>query len=223
MTFRNASTAASTTGIAPAGYQPGDILLAMLSDDEAPTTFTFPSGWIQVRTDHITNGDTQSASWGWTVATGTDSFAFTFSDGGDSPTVSIWAGSALSGTPIDVTPSGNNPNSASPPSSPIAATGLSISPPDAGCDIVLLAAWDSNNGGGNTYAASGSMVVRTSGGSGFSPVAIASFTQVASGATGNQIVTRTQAGDAGNFIAYLVALAPSGGGFTNTASIAWVS
>jgi hypothetical protein len=216
MAFRSAASTTATsvgtvTATAPAGYAANDVLVAVCSSDGGPSdTIGFPLLWTKVRTDGITHGDTQTMAWGWIVATGSDSFVFTSTANSD-VSISIGAYSGRSGTPINVTPSANVSDPVTPPSSPITSTATSITPVSNGCDIVMLVGSDSNLGTQSSWSAGGSLNLRTNSGTNFSPTALSDFNQGTAGATGGLTMTRTLAGDAGNYVAYLVALTASSG------------
>jgi hypothetical protein len=224
MAFRSSSvtlfTAPNTvTATQPAGTIAGDVVIGLFSaDNSLGQNIAFPPGWTQVRSDAITNGDNQVISWGWIVSTGSESYAFTNSTGGSDNAVLLASYSGDSGTPIDITPSFNNPDLVTPPGSPVVCTGLSITPVDNGCDIVMLAGVDTNSGAASTFSASGSLNLRASTGTDLATGAIADFNQATAGATGNQTITWTSAGSVGNFVAYLIALKPLASGFNGIAT-----
>ena len=216
MAFRNASTAYtsgsnSLTGTAPSGTTAGDVLIAIFSQDGSGATLTFPTGWTKVRTDNITNGDQQTVAWGWKIATGSDSYAFTGSTGNDIG-VCIAAYTGRDGTtPVEIS-TVNNPNSASPPTSPVSvtATGLTTSNID---DIVYLGACDTNGGNGLwTSPAAMTLRTETTNSGSFCALMIGDFSQSSAGVVANQTGTWTNGTNQGNPLAYLVALQPSGGG-----------
>lgn len=217
--FRSAATSVGTlvgstwTSTAPAGYVAGDILVVIVNVDNASQTITFPAGWTQVSTDHITNGDGETMSWGWKVATGTDAFNFSVSISNIdwSTTIAAYSGRNTS-TTIDVTPSANNPNSATPPNSPISVAGTGITPVTNGCDVIWMAGIDPAVTGNGAWVAPSGMTLRsTTPSTNFAPVGLADLNQTTAAATGTLTGTWTQSGDNGNFVGYVVALRPAAG------------
>lgn len=197
-------------------YTTGDVLIAIWTQD-GNATLTKPTGWTQVRTDHVSNGDVQTMAWAWKVSTGSDSFTFTGSNG-SSMAGSVASYSGRDGTtPVEIS-SGNNPNLSTPPNSPVTLTGTGVTTSTNGCDIVMMGSVDSSGFSGS-FTAGGSLTLRTSTGTGlsFSTSALADYNQTSAGATGDQTMTWTLASTHGNFVAYLVALKPSSGGGVSVA------
>jgi hypothetical protein len=198
----------SFTANAPAGYAAGQILLGVFTSDLAGDTLSFPSGWTQVRTDSITNGDSQTVSWGWTVATGSDSFAFATS-GGYNSSVSIAAYADCDTTAPIEDSSADDPDNSSPPGSPVTVTALGLT--TANADRIVWAGAIDTNGQNGLWTPPSGMTLRTQtqdayNGGYFASSAIADLAQAAAGATGDQAGTWTQSGAAGNPVAYLIAL-----------------
>lgn len=219
--FRSAATsgAAGSLGVttftatAPAGIVAGDILVAIINLDNATQVITFPTGWTQVSTDHITNGDGETTSWGWKVATGTDAFGFswTVSNVDHEVVVAAYSGRNTT-TTIDVTPSVNNPNSATPPNSPVSVSASTITPVTNGDDVLWLAGMDPAITCNGAWTAPGTLTLRSTTPSvNCAPTALADFNQTTAAATGTLTGTWTQSGDHGNFIGYLIALRPAAG------------
>ena len=224
VTFKDAEcttgfSSSSVVATAPTGVVAGDVLVAVVSTDDSSETVT-ATGWTVVSTDSITNGDEQASALLYKVATGSDSFTFNESTNGAYTGICIGAWSGVDNTtPLDVTPSVNNPNSPTPPSSPITETATGITTVKNGDQLVWLVAQDSTSangdvsGNGPTPPSGMTSRAHTPNG-GFWNAAMADGSQTTAGATGNQSGLYTNSGDSGNFVAYLVALRPasSGGG-----------
>lgn len=202
----------SVTATAPAGVAANDILIAAINSDNGTQTLTCPTAWTLASTDHITNGDGETLFWCWKVATGTDSYVFTFNVATNVDTEIVVA--AYSGrstvSPINAT-SANNPNSGTPPNSPVSVAGTTITPTVNNCDIVWMGGVDAAVTGNGAWTAPGGTTLRsTTPSANFAPTALADLTQTTAAATGALTGVWTQSGDHGNFVGYIVALAPSG-------------
>lgn len=220
MSYRSSSkanvSATTCTPAAPAGYVAGDVLVALATNNSATGVIAFPSGWTQVRSDSGAINDGLTASWGWTIATGTDSFSWHLTGTRDfGVIVAAYTGINVS-SPIDIS-SVNGPVAAA--SSPVSTTGTGVT--TAGLDDVIHLVSGAPSGGfsaGGSWAAPSAMTLRQSspftGTGGFAMGALSDFTQTSSGATGSQVGTWTDAGSTFGYIAYLVALTPAGGAAT---------
>lgn len=232
--FRSAATSnqlgslpvTSFTATAPSGYAAGDILVAMANVDGGAQTVSCPTAWTKVRQDQVTNGDGQTMALCWKVAAGGDSFLFNFTVNNDEIEVSVAAYTGRNTTtPLDVTPTGNNPNSVSVPTSPVSVVANTLTSVQNGDDIVYLGGVDVNTVGGGTWSAPSGMTLRTSSASGnnstsFCQTALADLHQTTAAATGNKTGTWTNSGDSGNFVGYLVALAPAAAPTRNPGGLA---
>jgi len=199
----------SLVATAPAGIVAGDILIAGITQDDTGVTFGAPSGWTIVSTQNVTNGDTSTFAWAWKLAGGSEPGTYTFTGtSGFNMAAVIAAYSGRASSPIE-TSTVNNPNSGSPPSSPVTvtATGFTTSYID---DIVWICGVDTNGGDGSWTAPSG-MTKRSevSGSGNFTAMAICDFSQSSAGVVADQSGTWTQSSAAGNFVGFLIALKPS--------------
>lgn len=220
MPYRSSSIAqVGTTTCAPAaptGYQAGDILVAIATNNSATGVIAFPSGWTQVRSDSAAILDGLTASWGWTVATGTDSFTWGLTGSRDfGVIVAAYTGRNTS-SPID-TSGINGPIAFA--ASPVSVTANGVT--TTGLDDVIALVSGAPAGGfgaGGIWGAPAAMTLRKgsafSGTGDFAMCSLSDFTQSSPGATGNQTGTWTNTGSDLGYFAYLVALAPPAG--TNT-------
>jgi hypothetical protein len=216
MAYRSSATTGtdntnSLVATAPAGIVSGDILIAGLTQDDTGSTIGAPSGWTVVSTQNVTNGDTSTFAWAWKLAGGSEPGTYTFTGtAGANMAAVIAAYSGRNSSPIE-TSTTNNPNSASPPSSPVTVTGTGFTTANID-DIVWIGGLDTNGGDGSWTAPSG-MTLRTevSGAGNFTAMGLCDATQGSAGVVANQSGTWTLSAASGNYVAFLIALKPPGG------------
>lgn len=217
MPYRSSSIAQTNTTTcapaAPSGYQAGDVLVAIATNNSQTGVIAFPSGWTQVRSDSAAILDGLTASWGWKVATGSDSFSWTLTGSRDFGVIVAAYTGINTSSPID-TSSINGPVAFA--ASPVSVTANGVT--TAGLDdvIALVSGAPAGGFGAGSWAAPPAMTLRQgsafSGTGDFAMSSLSDFTQVSSGATGNQTGTWVSIGGNMGYFAYLVALSPASSG-----------
>lgn len=217
MPYRSSSIAQTNTTTcapaAPSGYQAGDVLVAIATNNSQTGVIAFPSGWTQVRSDRAAIQDGLTASWGWKVATGSDSFSWTLTGSRDFGVIVAAYTGINTSSPID-TSSINGPVAFA--ASPVSVTANGVT--TAGLDdvIALVSGAPAGGFGAGSWAAPPAMTLRQgsafSGTGDFAMSSLSDFTQVSSGATGNQTGTWVSIGSNMGYFAYLVALSPASSG-----------
>lgn len=212
----NYSSGSRNTLAAPAGVANDDVLLCYSMMDGAGwvNSITSPVAFTQVVNQDITNGDTASAHLLKRVASSEPANYNFDSTGGNNVSVIVVAYSGVDTATFIEASSFSNPNSASPPNSPVTVTYPSINTLTDGARVVLFGSvdWNTSSQGGTVGAASGVTQVATLNPAAYSSAWCGEFTQATAGATGTHSHVWTNTGQNGNFLGWAVALKPAGGG-----------
>ncbi len=214
----NASVDSATLTITDPGNT-GDFLIGVLASDTEGETLGLPDGtWNILFTDLVTfDGEDVWIIWKQSSAGGSGSLSFTNGGGGSfAGVIRAYSGVAATGAIND---SGNSVNSSG-VSSPGTVTAPSISPTVPNCMLVWLAGIDANSRtSGDVWTAPTLFGNLGTGGDGeFAQCGSADELISGTGATGTIPGTFTLLGATFGYAAYLIALAPAGGGTTLTLS-----
>jgi hypothetical protein len=215
-TLRGASslslTAATGSLAKPSGVVSGDVQWVLISEDGNPGTPTISGGatWTALGTlQNVTNGDLQCFILYRQIAGGAEPANYTISapSGNATSVVCVAYAGVDNATPEAATTTVNNPNSASPPSSPVTITGNSITTTAANQTVLMLYGVDWNSGSAAAFTAPSGFTARaTETPAQFSNGQIADKVFTSAGATGSITATGTLAGQVGNFVAFVVAI-----------------
>lgn len=210
----NLFAASSGTLAAPSGIASGDIVAAILSADGTGLTLGISGGsaWSQpVTTQNVTNGDTQTVAVFWKVAGASEPANYTVSNSGASGmSVSVAAWSGGSGV-LDFSTI-INPNSVTPPGSPVSmpATGGNTTAANNLNVYLGTVDWNSSNAAAFTGPSGYTdRAVHTP--AAFANTYIGEQVQASVGATGSPAATGTLAGASGNYVAALLSFKIAGG------------
>lgn len=226
--FRNKSSSdfgsgTSGTIAVPTSTASGDAVIGAISADGSGLTLSFSGGatWTHATALSITNGDAQTFRLGHKSAGASEGTNYTWNNsGGNACSVGVASYSGADSAVIDVAVVSNNPNSASPPSSPITATANSVTTVTDQDMVLVWYTVDLNGGVSGTWGSVTGATTRISQSPAqFSNMLMAEFSQSPAGATGNKTVTYTAAGNAGNPAAYTIAIKPAGAGGVTAALI----
>lgn len=136
---------ASASTVVPTGVAAGDIIILLISVDNEPTTFTWPSGFTQLDSQ-INTGDGQTDAIAWKRTTGADtgSYAVTISVSTDwALTALAWSGRDASNPPVNATAHVDNTTSSTISSNAVTAL--------TGDDLAYLAGLDTSSSGTLTW------------------------------------------------------------------------
>jgi hypothetical protein len=226
MTFRAATVAsfasgASNTVAVPTGTVSGDGVVGFMSADTTSiTTFSISGGsaWSSLTKQEVTVGDTQTAGLFYKSAGGAEPANYTCANSA-SGAISIIIASysnvdaAVLDGAVGTATSINNPNLATPPSSPVSITANAVTTATANADVIACYTVDWN---ASTVASftdpAGTNRRGVSTPSRFCNALMVDFTQVSPGSTGSVVATGTRAGNTGNSVAFMLALKPAAGG-----------
>lgn len=207
-TFRSASSGNSGTITKPAGVVQNDVQIAILaSDGGTPSTISGGATWTQIgTTQQISNGDTQNLAVYRQVAGAAEPASYTISGTTDfSVIIAAYIGVDTT-TPIAAF-GFTNPNSASPPSSPVSMATTAISTTAVNQTVVWAGTvdWNSTSVAAFTDPSSTNRRAAVTPAL-FSNAILCDFVQAASGTTGTITGVGTLSGGIGNFAAVLIAL-----------------
>ena len=141
--FRSASHTVSLTGTEPAGAAAGDVLIAVVASNPAPTG---PTGWTQ-QGSALPSGGGYAASI-WTITRGASAPSYVWGGGGSDPTCDIVAYSGASATIGAVASSANN-------------SGVSPSVTSTVANSTLICAMQDGNAAAGTNSAPSGMTLRS--------------------------------------------------------------
>jgi hypothetical protein len=223
-TFRAAAKTDSAGGSSfsvskPTGVVANDVQYLWASCDGSGHALTASGGatWNAVTAAlSITNGDTSSARLLRQVAGGSEPASYTVSvPGGSQATaiISSWSGVDTT-TPEAAGPTTNNPNSASPPASPVSMTNAGVTTTATNQTVLWFGHVDWNSSSAAAFTAPSGFGVQTNSSSTpaqFSNGIIADNVFASAGATGAINGTGTLSGQSGNFITITLALKDAGG------------
>jgi len=214
-TFRNASSVSSSGATVsvtkPTGVVQDDVQLLYAFCDQSGVTLGVTGGaaWTQVgSTQNVTNGDTATCVVFRQVAGASEPASYSVSNSASSATSVIivaYSGCDTS-TPI-AAQLATNPNSASPPASPVSIAANAITTTASSQTVVFFAGvdWNSSTAAAFTDPASTTRrAVETP--AQFSSGLACDFVQVSAGTTGTITGTGTLAAASGNYVAWLIAL-----------------
>lgn len=221
-TFRDSSSTYSASGASysaakPSGTVQGDFQLAFMAADATGSNLSISGGatWAQVGSyQNITNGDTCSFSLYAQIAGAAEpaNYTVTKDGGGTQNSVCLilsYSGVDVSGTIANAIAAqlATNPNSVSPPSSPVSIDASAITTTDDNQTVVWFGLVDWNVGTTAAFTDPSSTTrraVQTP--NDFSNALAVDFVKASAGSTGTVSGTGTKAGQSGNFGAWLIAL-----------------
>lgn len=205
----------------PAGTASGDAVVGEITADGSGLTLSFSGGatWTHETALSITNGDAQTSRLATKIAGGSEGANYTWNNsGGNNLTVGVASYSGVDAALLDVAVVANNPNSASPPASPISAVCSSVTTVTNDAMVLMWFVVDNNGGVAGTWGAPAGTTARiTQNPAQFSNMLMVEFGQTTAGATGSKTATYTSAGISGNFSGYTVAIRPAGAGGSSAA------
>jgi len=212
----------ATTGTpgTPAGAAANDILLIIVSQDDEPVTYTWPSGFTQLYNSSLTL-DGQAVAVAWKRAAGGDSLTVTRSatPGEWLLQACAWSGRDTGNPPIGSTAATNNTANASPTT--ITSNGVTAL---SGDDLVWIAGLDVTAASATAaltqptgYTSQGATICSNS----LCVFGIATLDNTSAGATGSISGSMTHSGNSG-WAAFLIRIPLSGGGGPVVRHRAWV-
>ncbi len=212
-TSRASVPAGAETITKPSGTSAGDIILFGISSETASGTVTTDASFpfVEAVGSPITvTGDGQRMRLYIREAGASEpaTYAFNCSSSVSSMIIASYSGRASGTTPHQIS---NNPVSTM-TASPSIVTGLSVTTSVNGCDIIGFFGADNSASGASTWTKPAAMTERAFvASSNWTSIGLADLTQATAGATGNFDSTFIHSGNAGK-LAFIVALAPAGGG-----------
>jgi hypothetical protein len=218
-TFRGASSVTNLSGASftvakPAGLQEGDVQLAFIATDGDVVTSVISGGatWTLVDRLFVTNGDANTFALFWQVAGASEPATYDVSTGFNWDTsVLILAYSGVDNTTPIATQLATNPDSGSPPSSPVSIAANAITTTADNQMVVWFGGVDWNSSSAADFTDPASTTRRAiENGAGWSNALAVDFVQASAGSTGTVTGTGTLAAASGNFLAWMVALEDSG-------------
>ena len=228
-TFRNASSvsfsAASSSITKPTSLAENDVQLAFITADGTAANLSISGGatWTQIGTTQtVSNGDTARVALYRQVAGASEPASYTVSNSSSTPCSCVLvAYSGVDTTSPIAAQLATNPNSVSPPASPVSIAANAITTTAANQTVVWFGFVDWNTSTAAAFTDPSSTTrraVQTP--AQFSCALAVDFVQTSAGTTGTITGTGTLSAAAGNFVAWLVALAdlvpPA------TYSVAWI-
>ena len=218
MAFRAITTRASVatgaeTVTKPTGTAEGDILVLAVASETATGTVTTDATYTftEATGSPITvTGDGGRLRLYFRVAGASEpaSYAINCSASVSSIVLAAYSGRNASTTPHKISNNGVSTMTASPST----VTALGVTPTVNDCDILFIGGVDNSSSGTSSWSKPSSMTDRgIASASNWTSVALADLTQTTATATGDITATFTHSGNAGK-LAFLVALAPVGGG-----------
>lgn len=208
------ATSGSFSAAAPAGLASGHVQYAWITSDGFGNTLSISGGatWTALTGNlGIANGDTATVRLFRQVAGGAEPANYTVTNSGaTATTVIIRAESGVNTTTPEATAlTTSNPDSASPPASPVSMTNSGVTTTAANQKVLWFGFVDWNSATAAAFTAPGSFSVQTncqSTPAQFSNGIIADRTYTSAGATGAIDGTGTLAAQSGNFVTISLAL-----------------
>lgn len=217
MAYLSSSSAVATVAgnitATPAGVVAGHVLVGCIAIDFSGHTVTAPTGWATAVSNNQGTPDGQEFWWSWKVATGSDSFTWNVSGGGND---TVLINAAFSGrdnaSPININQASVNTSSNTSPVSISATGGTAL----AGDDLAVFLSLDMTAGTDTWTFGSwgGSLVERQDVQQGWAVMGLATQDAISAGATGSQTATATRGSGSGNagWAGFVISIKAAAGG-----------